>query len=380
MGVLKLIKKTFIIPPDTEEEAQAHREENAQRKMGIVREWGNERREFEKNLVEHSKAERLAMRRKDKEITVVMMNLMKLVRISRNTASQNHNEVADKNYTSTKLRVEALVKTISLPGCADELCQDVLGMLFAPNNELAKRLTKVTNSESLKLAISVANSTYNIVKTGTSVVAPILSNTAKFNNAVLKPMSNVFITPVSRAIGLTHVPSAIVGPLVSLLSHGVAVLTIWHKTNQLNPLLDLWMRYDGFCSCCGSIKQVTDIWEREASDKAMSFYAPYAAYLAMYKLGDAISNYVEKKRGNPQLFGQYWIADSLWQAGKNYAKGQHKFLPGMENTVDPKHCPFALLALATLFGKGNPSIGYPAAVAALMSDSSTGKRAIQDLL
>ncbi|MGS0743979.1 hypothetical protein ACVBEF_19525 [Glaciimonas sp. GG7] len=242
---------------------------------------------------------------------------------------------------------------------------DALTLPLSPAAVVSKYLSGMTSSTHVKTGITIASSTYNVGSGFAGVVG-------RFFPALIPQAAKYAFNPLSTLLGGSGAAAAV--PFLPVISRGVGVLSLLHKHRQLDPLLSLWLRYDNSCSCCGSTKQVTDMWENGIANKAMMANVFYALYLSGKKLKNVFA-------GIGQPSSNYVIAEKLWNAGKNYAGTNHQFInPDAVMTDHYEHCPLALLALATLFGKGDASKGYPKAVAALMSDQASGIREITKLL
>jgi hypothetical protein len=135
--------------------------------------------------------------------------------------------------------------------------------------------------------------------------------------------------------------------------------------------------YAGECSCCEQAERIAQIWMGDTARVAAGLNPvtlPVAVWPTLHKKAHWLAN---KFRDDKTHLPPFHIAEMLWRGAQDSPAGHVRFAkPSLQETEG--RCPVALLAIATLFGNGDPAKGVKDAVAAIhVKESHLGANKIK---
>lgn len=338
-----------------------------------------EQRQAEKDFAKATQQRQEANYIKDREVLAKMLFLMRGIKeiqeslpVAQRDLSYSGNKKVAKAIIGTQPKAHRIGELVATP--IDYINNPVPTALTSAAGALAKK----TNLPAINKVAGGAKDVYSAVNSVNGAVG--IFSPAASHATHLSDISNSSIVQHCLSWwGVTSVQPYL--PLLRLTAPIAAGVAVWNVNSTLDPLLALWARYDNACSCCGPITQITDALQNKAANSAAMLNSFYAIYLTSRKLYDKVAHKLAK-RGNVDLHrASYYIAEQLWSSARDVNSPNHRLLTQQFSTAhSSQHCPFALLALATLFGKGDADQGYPKAAAAVMSEKNGAIKKIRALL
>ncbi len=363
--------------------------ENARRRLTVMQNSGvseqitraqMDQRQAERDFAKATQQHQAANYIKDREVLGKMLFLMKGIEEIRESLPLAQR---DLSYSGNKKLAKAIIGTQPKTQCRiGELASTPIEFLNSPVTtsltSAAGALAKQTNLPAINKVVGGVKDVYSAANSLNGAVGIFSPHTAQLTH--LSDISTANLTKLCLSWwGLASVQAYL--PLLRLTAPIATAVTVWNTNATLDPLLALWARYDNACSCCGPINQITDALQNKVANSAAMLNSFYAIYLTSRKLYDKVA-YNLAKRGNLNLHrASYYIAEQLWSRARDVDSPNHRlFTQQFAATNFGQHCPFALLALATLFGKGEADQGYPKAAAAVMSEKNSAIKKIRTFL
>ncbi|CAM3746239.1 hypothetical protein BOSP111201_23590 [Bordetella sputigena] len=210
------------------------------------------------------------------------------------------------------------------------------------------------------------------------VTAPAaLSAMTGSNSNLVEVCLNWWMSPAAVTAASTYLPFL---QLLGALSAGA---TIYGKNKKLDPMLALSQRHPGTCTCNTCIDQIADGWQGGVFGVAAGLNGFAGLGMLAHDTYDKASHYARKKlAGNDTVHRDaYYIAEKLWLAAQDAVAPTHRVSrPLFVGIRTGRRCPLAMLALASLFGKGNVEAGIVKATAAIISDRVSAVDKIKRLI
>lgn len=246
-------------------------------------------------------------------------------------------------------------------------------------SEAGVQLPKV--SKAVNTAVDVANSTSAIMTplAWSEKIAQALGSNFAVPLGVKTALSPTLTNVVKQIATWSHAGAGTFSTVLAnfaafgpVFSHGLGALRVYLSYSKLDGVQSVLDHYTtANCDCHARAKEIVDNCQGGSADivyGALGITAPVPVYHALEKKAHALANKFRSAENRTHR-APYDVAVSLLN-GAQAPSGNNRCRPAAGDRSG--RCPIAMLTIATLFGDGDPTKGYEAAVAAIQSATAGG--------